>query len=346
MPSIKIKQLREKTYYDSSTFLDKPFELGKYSPPARTYHIINMLGYKLPCFYNIIPGLSHEFRLHGYRIKVIKQILYDLAFQRIKEDIGMIRFLDYQPMEMCLYVVQTNGMSIIHIKKKTKELCLEAVKKSPHAINYISKPTMEMYKEAIKQDYKMLNMVYNPSYALCEFAISVNPNALLSIPVIHIELVKKELQKDGMLLQYVQFLDQELCQIAVIQNRNAIKFVPVGLRTEEICKMAVEYDGLLLRFVPKQTEEICRIAINQNSLAKIYITIDTDYDVLTLEELETIEDKSCQICFEMFKKEEKIKKIYCGHYYHKDCIFPWYKSRVERKLIPHYSCPLRCNNHI
>jgi len=350
MPSIKYKQLREKTYYDSKTFLDKPFDLLKYGASARVYHILSMLGIKIPSIYNIATTLSSHFMRCGYKVKDVKKILYELVFQKIREEITSIRYLEYQPYEMCLYVVKINGMCIMHIKKKTPELYLEAVKTSPFVITHIPNPTMEMYQEAIKQDYKLINMIYNPSYELCEFALSISPEAMLSIPRIHIDLIKQQLQKDGLLLKYLYpFNDEssdELYHMAVVQNKQAIEFVPISSRTQEICKMAVEEDGMLLRFVANQTEEICRIAIHKNPNAKVYNILDILDDSITEEEYESIQDKSCQICFEKYEKNEKIKKIYCGHYYHKDCIHPWYQSRIERKLIPSYTCPLRCNNHI
>ncbi|KQJ92329.1 hypothetical protein BRADI_4g42920v3 [Brachypodium distachyon] len=34
-------------------------------------------------------------------------------------------------------------------------------------------------------------------------------------------------------------------------------------------------------------------------------------------------EKSCALCLEEFKAEEKLREMSCGHCYHEGCIFPW-----------------------
>lgn len=40
----------------------------------------------------------------------------------------------------------------------------------------------------------------------------------------------------------------------------------------------------------------------------------------------------CFVCFEEFNKDEKVKRLPCGHHYHCDCILPW--------LQQHGTCPV------
>jgi hypothetical protein len=43
-------------------------------------------------------------------------------------------------------------------------------------------------------------------------------------------------------------------------------------------------------------------------------------------------DKECSICLEEFKKDEKLMKIECHHYFHRKCIDDWFNINI--------TCPL------
>ena len=50
------------------------------------------------------------------------------------------------------------------------------------------------------------------------------------------------------------------------------------------------------------------------------------------DKMEQIKSEECAICLEDWKFDPEVRKLTCGHHFHKMCIDSW--------LIKHYNCPL------
>ena len=56
-----------------------------------------------------------------------------------------------------------------------------------------------------------------------------------------------------------------------------------------------------------------------------------------------MEEEICCICLSEFKNKEIVKKLECGHFYHKSCIDSWIVSSTKNYT---YFCPLCKYIHI
>lgn len=80
-----------------------------------------------------------------------------------------------------------------------------------------------------------------------------------------------------------------------------------------------------------------RFMIKKNSLSKIEKIFYRKMSKIKKKNIKKYEDEECVICQEDFKLKDKLIKLYCGHFYHKDCIDQW--LREDNK---NFRCPL-CN---
>ena len=61
-------------------------------------------------------------------------------------------------------------------------------------------------------------------------------------------------------------------------------------------------------------------------------------DSLTIKKLDkNVSKENCSICIDNFDKTNKIVKLPCGHYFHRDCANRWLKEKARAKQDP--SCP-------
>lgn len=67
------------------------------------------------------------------------------------------------------------------------------------------------------------------------------------------------------------------------------------------------------------------ILVDNNILSKIYIKIHTNQ--FKYEKIKENGDKECAICKEEYKINDDITKLSCEHYYHKHCIFDWFRKK-------------------
>ena len=51
-----------------------------------------------------------------------------------------------------------------------------------------------------------------------------------------------------------------------------------------------------------------------------------------VEEPEKMKD-ACSICIEDYMENDKIVKLSCGHEFHKDCIYPWFRQQAEGDIV-------------
>lgn len=45
-------------------------------------------------------------------------------------------------------------------------------------------------------------------------------------------------------------------------------------------------------------------------------------------------EEQCSICLEVYQANDKILKLYCNHFFHKECLQQWFRNKKEN------NCPL------
>ena len=73
--------------------------------------------------------------------------------------------------------------------------------------------------------------------------------------------------------------------------------------------------------------------MSQSSLSKNYFGESRLLNSQAMIDLKkNLDELKCFICLEQFEKHQKIGKLLCNHYFHKDCIYKWLKTNP--------TCPL------
>lgn len=148
----------------------------------------------------------------------------------ISHNAEMIRYVENQTHNMCLFAVSNNGYLLRHVKEKTYDICLKAIQMFGATIKNIGKNTFQ----------------YDTYLELCFAAINNDAYALFSI-------IKLEILTDD---DYIK-----LCLIAVKKNGSILQHIKK--QTEEICLAAVKSDPDAIHYVEIMTDKL-RIASMQS----------------------------------------------------------------------------------
>lgn len=125
---------------------------------------------KLVSYYNTIKNPTEEFQLQYVRLDpgAIKNInnpvnttIKTLYIEAIKAHPSTIRFLQYQPTDLCLLAVTHDGLALEYIKNKTPEIIMAALKQNVNAIKYVprDKQTLDIANIVLQQDPILINFI-------------------------------------------------------------------------------------------------------------------------------------------------------------------------------------------
>jgi Domain of unknown function (DUF4116) len=178
-------------------------------------------------------------------------------------------FMNQKP-ELCLYLVENNGLSLKYIKNKTPELCLMAVRENSDALQFVDDQSTMICMIAIKNDYSTIRHVKNQTHELCCLAIEQDLLALQHIKHITPQLFHYASEKNYNILRFGN-QTYELCRAAVTQNGLLLKFVKKEFRTKELYMIAIKQNGLAIQYVDEQTLELCQLAYQVCPMAIQYI---------------------------------------------------------------------------
>ncbi len=101
-------------------------------------------------------------RTNGFYIKHITQTL-ELCWIAIKSRIKAFQFIkdEFKTKELCLYVVEKDGLMLQYISEQSLELCWKAIYQNIEAIEYVAKEyqTEEMCMYVTKKDYHLISKI-------------------------------------------------------------------------------------------------------------------------------------------------------------------------------------------
>jgi hypothetical protein len=184
-------------------------------------------------------------------------------------------FLDQKTKpELCLYLVEQDGMNLRFIKNQTPELCIMAVQQNWKALQFVHEQNQNqmLCMIALRQCFEALQYVKNQTTDLCKYAIEQDLMALMYVHDVTSELYQMVEKKNFNILRYIKDKQpRQLCEFAV--KRNGLLLEYVLDQDLELCVSAVMQNGRALKFVKKQfkTSYVCNSAIKENYLAAEYI---------------------------------------------------------------------------
>lgn len=229
-----------------------------------------------------------EFRIENKKYKTnhmdIKTIIPIVDFLNSVNNIEFIKkvlakypsyfyFLDQKSKpELCLYLIEQDGMNLRFIKNQTPELCILAVQQKWKALQYVHNQNPMLCMIALRQCFEALQYIKDQTVELCKFAVEQDLMALMYVHDITPELYKMCEKENFNILRYIKEKQpKQLCEFALKRNGLLLEFV--NKQDYELCKIAVQQNGRALKFVKKEfkTYEICDLAIKENCLAVEYV---------------------------------------------------------------------------
>jgi hypothetical protein len=229
-----------------------------------------------------------QFKIENRKYKTnhfeIKGIIPITDFLNSSSDAGFVKrvltkypcyfyFLDQKTKpELCLYLVEQDGMNLRFIKNQTPELCIMAVQQNWKALQHVHEQNSMLCMIALRQCFEALQHVKNQTVDLCKYAIEQDLMALMYVHNVTLELYQMAEKENFNILRYIKEKQpRQLCEFAVKRNGLLLEFVleqDLGL-----CVIAVQQNGRALKFVKKQfkTPYVCNLAIKENYLAVEFI---------------------------------------------------------------------------
>ena len=171
-----------------------------------------------------------------------EETLLALIKEGAKIEPWVLQYIENQPLEICLAVVNQDGLDLEYVRKQTPEICLAAVTQNGHALEHVKKQTPKICLAAVKQNGLALGHVKKQTSKIRLASVKQNGHALIHI-------IKQT---------------PEICLAAVTQNGRSLHFI--NKQTSEICLAAVTKNKSALEYVINQTPEICLAAKNSISL--------------------------------------------------------------------------------
>ena len=175
------------------------------------------------------------------------------------------------------------------------------------------------------------------------------PNSQLSEQIKNLEIENNELKKrisnEGNIIKLIQTkcsnqnkiineLTRKIQKLKLYIDKNKLKQNADKLE-EEMAIAAVEEQIM---------KDLCPNSNNNEAFEKIMTDKDKDNSnvKILIEKIPTIKYKfeknginnKCNICFDLFKENEYLKHLRCGHIFHKECLSQW--------LLNQKNCP-NCN---
>jgi hypothetical protein len=205
--------------------------------------------------------------------------------------------------EICLFVVNINGIYLKDLKKQNQKICSVAIKNNPYSFIYVK----------------------NKTYELCKLAVSLQGDLLSMVPFDipnRYELEKIAIKEDGYAIQYVTLQTQELKLAAVTQNGWALEFI--DKQSPDICRAAVEEYGMALSLVKDKTTALCLKAVKNYGMALQYVDKQTKQIINTalkndgcaiqfvkhiVPEMYILAVKNCGLSLEFIKRDKQTPEI-------------------------------------
>jgi len=205
--------------------------------------------------------------------------------------------------EICLLVVNIDGLYLEDLKKQNHKICSEAIKNNSDSFLFVK----------------------NKTYYLCKLAVSLDGALLQRVPFEienRYELEKIAVTQDGFAINYVTLQTQELKLAAVTEDSWALEYV--DKQTHDLCRIAVENNGMVLEMVRNKTTALCLKAVKNCGMALKFVDKQTKQIVITalkndgcaiqfvkhiLPEMYLIAVKNCGISLEFIKKDNQTPEI-------------------------------------
>jgi len=193
---------------------------------------------------------------------------------RIPDDtINALQFIKKQPEQLCIRVVQTDGMALRFVKNPSEDVYRAAAKKNGLAIKLIKNPSEDVCIYAVRQNGLAIKFIENPSENVCRNAISYDGRVIRYIKNPSNDMLILAIQQTAFALMYIHNQTEELCRIAVQKNGLVLQYVNHDFFTTEICRLAVQQNGFAIRFITSGTGLSASLVPNMSETLKSFVSL-------------------------------------------------------------------------